>query len=147
MYSFMKPQSGSVEKFQEVSFWVIPLLHLGLETELEIVALQHGCRWQIRRHWKKTVRAATAFFFAVVGYVGSCLEQLLFGQEYWLNCALMEDTAIRVSMDEDRLATIYLGLLLQEGETGLRHQDEGGPLLGLSCTGAIDLAVTLSICR
>lgn len=50
MYSFMKPQSGSVEKIQKVSFWAIPLLHLGLETELEIVALQHGCRWQIRRH-------------------------------------------------------------------------------------------------
>ncbi|XP_068554194.1 SH3 domain and tetratricopeptide repeat-containing protein 2 isoform X4 [Anas acuta] len=53
--------------------------------------------------------------YLALGYVGSCLEQLLFGQEYWLNCALMEDTAIRVSMDEDRLATIYLGLLLQEG--------------------------------
>nr|XP_047936344.1 SH3 domain and tetratricopeptide repeat-containing protein 2 isoform X2 [Anser cygnoides] len=53
--------------------------------------------------------------YLTLGYVGNCLEQLLFGQEYWLNCALMEDTAIRVSMDEDRLATIYLGLLLQEG--------------------------------
>lgn len=123
----MKPQSGSVEKIQEVSFWVIPLLHLGMETGLQIVALQHGCRWQIRRHSKNSSccpakeGAATAFLFAVLGYVGNCLEQLLFGQEYWLNCALMEDTAIRVSMDEDRLATIYLGLLLQEGEMGLRQ--------------------------
>ncbi|XP_061857957.1 SH3 domain and tetratricopeptide repeat-containing protein 2 isoform X6 [Colius striatus] len=53
--------------------------------------------------------------YLTLGYVGSCLEQLLFDQEYWLNCALMEDTEIRVSVDEDHLATIYVGLLLQEG--------------------------------
>ncbi|NWQ96740.1 S3TC2 protein, partial [Burhinus bistriatus] len=53
--------------------------------------------------------------YLTLGYVGSCLEQLLFDQEYWLNCALMEDTEIRVTVDEDRLATIYMGLLLQEG--------------------------------
>ncbi|XP_009081079.1 PREDICTED: SH3 domain and tetratricopeptide repeat-containing protein 2, partial [Acanthisitta chloris] len=50
-----------------------------------------------------------------LGYVGRCLEQLLFGQEYWLNCALVEDTEVRVTVDEDHLATIYMGLLLQEG--------------------------------
>ncbi|XP_064315109.1 SH3 domain and tetratricopeptide repeat-containing protein 2 isoform X1 [Phalacrocorax carbo] len=53
--------------------------------------------------------------YLTLGYVGSCLEQLLFDQEYWLNCALMEDTEIRVTVDEDHLATIYMGLLLQEG--------------------------------
>uniref|UniRef100_A0A8C8AEJ3 SH3 domain and tetratricopeptide repeats 2 n=1 Tax=Otus sunia TaxID=257818 RepID=A0A8C8AEJ3_9STRI len=53
--------------------------------------------------------------YLALGYVGSCLEQLLFDQECWLNCALMEDTEIRVTVDEDRLATIYMGLLLQEG--------------------------------
>ncbi|XP_010115928.1 PREDICTED: SH3 domain and tetratricopeptide repeat-containing protein 2, partial [Chlamydotis macqueenii] len=53
--------------------------------------------------------------YLTLGYVGSCLEQLLFDQEYWLNCALMEDTEIRVTVDEDRLATIHMGLLLQEG--------------------------------
>uniref|UniRef100_A0A663MP63 SH3 domain and tetratricopeptide repeats 2 n=1 Tax=Athene cunicularia TaxID=194338 RepID=A0A663MP63_ATHCN len=53
--------------------------------------------------------------YLTLGYVGSCLEQLLFDQECWLNCALMEDTEIRVTVDEDRLATIYMGLLLQEG--------------------------------
>ncbi|NXR13141.1 S3TC2 protein, partial [Semnornis frantzii] len=53
--------------------------------------------------------------YLTLGYVGSCLEQLLFDQEYWLNCTLMEDTEIRVTVDEDRLATIYMGLLLQEG--------------------------------
>ncbi|NXC46968.1 S3TC2 protein, partial [Penelope pileata] len=53
--------------------------------------------------------------YLTLGYVGRCLEQLLFDQEYWLNCALVEDTEIRVTMDENRLATIYLGLLLQEG--------------------------------
>ncbi|NXE17381.1 S3TC2 protein, partial [Ardeotis kori] len=53
--------------------------------------------------------------YLTLGYVGTCLEQLLFDQEYWLNCALMEDTEIRVTVDEDCLATIHMGLLLQEG--------------------------------
>ncbi|NXP11074.1 S3TC2 protein, partial [Thinocorus orbignyianus] len=53
--------------------------------------------------------------YLTLGYVGSCLEQVLFDQEYWLNCALMEDTEIRVTVDGDHLATIYMGLLLQEG--------------------------------
>ncbi|NWQ80273.1 S3TC2 protein, partial [Columbina picui] len=53
--------------------------------------------------------------YLTLGYVGSCLEQVLFDQEYWLNCALMEDTEVRVTVDEDRLAAIYMGLLLQEG--------------------------------
>nr|XP_013795069.1 PREDICTED: SH3 domain and tetratricopeptide repeat-containing protein 2 isoform X2 [Apteryx mantelli mantelli] len=53
--------------------------------------------------------------YLTLGYVASCLEQLLFDQVYWLNCALMEDTEIKVTVNEDRLATIYLGLLLQEG--------------------------------
>ena len=96
-----------------------------METELEAVASQHGCRWQTGRHPNSTSScpvkkgANTAFSLGFLGYVGSCLEQLLFDQEYWLNCALMEDTEIRVTVDEDRLATIYMGLLLQEGEKGL----------------------------
>lgn len=96
-----------------------------METELEAVASQHGYRWQTGRHLKSmsthTVKrgASTAFSLAFLGYVGSCLEQLLFDQEYWLNCALMEDTEVRVTVDEDRLAAIYMGLLLQEGEEGL----------------------------
>ncbi|XP_010219300.1 PREDICTED: SH3 domain and tetratricopeptide repeat-containing protein 2-like [Tinamus guttatus] len=53
--------------------------------------------------------------YLTLGYVSKCLEQLLFDQIYWLNCALMEDTEIKVTVNEDRLATIYLGLLLQEG--------------------------------
>ncbi|NXA32259.1 S3TC2 protein, partial [Eudromia elegans] len=53
--------------------------------------------------------------YLTLGYVASCLEQLLFDQTYWLNCTLMEDTEIKVTVNEDHLATIYLGLLLQEG--------------------------------
>ncbi|XP_062442978.1 SH3 domain and tetratricopeptide repeat-containing protein 2 isoform X4 [Rhea pennata] len=53
--------------------------------------------------------------YLTLGYVASCLEQLLFDQVYWLNGALMEDTEIKVTVNEDRLACIYLGLLLQEG--------------------------------
>ncbi|NXO66322.1 S3TC2 protein, partial [Phainopepla nitens] len=53
--------------------------------------------------------------YLTLGYVGTCLEQLLFAQEFWLDCALVEDTELRVTMDEDHLATIYMDLLLQEG--------------------------------
>ncbi|NXB24182.1 S3TC2 protein, partial [Rhagologus leucostigma] len=53
--------------------------------------------------------------YLTLGYVGTCLEQLLFGQEFWLDCALVEDTELRVTVDEEHLATIYMDLLLQEG--------------------------------
>ncbi|NXD26717.1 S3TC2 protein, partial [Spelaeornis formosus] len=53
--------------------------------------------------------------YLTLGYVGACLEQLLFAQEFWLDCALVEDTELRVTMDEEHLATIYMDLLLQEG--------------------------------
>ncbi|NWV36034.1 S3TC2 protein, partial [Grantiella picta] len=53
--------------------------------------------------------------YLTLGYVGSCLEQLLFGQEFWLDCALVEDTELRVTVDEEHLTTIYMDLLLQEG--------------------------------
>uniref|UniRef100_A0ABM5FLR0 SH3 domain and tetratricopeptide repeat-containing protein 2 isoform X2 n=1 Tax=Pogona vitticeps TaxID=103695 RepID=A0ABM5FLR0_9SAUR len=53
--------------------------------------------------------------YLTLGYVGCCLEHLLFTPEYWLNCALVEDTEITVTIDEDHMATMYLGLLLQEG--------------------------------
>ncbi|NXT84646.1 S3TC2 protein, partial [Zapornia atra] len=64
----------------------------------------------------KTVEEVRKFsMYLALGYVGKCLEQLLFDQEYWLNCELVEDTEIRVTVDEDCLANIYMGLLLQEG--------------------------------
>ncbi|KAM7141560.1 SH3 domain and tetratricopeptide repeat-containing protein 2 isoform 2-T2 [Molossus nigricans] len=50
-----------------------------------------------------------------LGYVSACLEQLLFDHKYWLNCRLVEDTEIQVSVDEKHLETIYLALLMQEG--------------------------------
>ena len=51
-----------------------------------------------------------------LGYVSACLEHLLFDHKYWLNCRLVEDTEIQVSVDEKHLETIYLGLLIQEGD-------------------------------
>lgn len=138
MHRFTKPLSETVIKIWEVVFWVIPLLHL-------------CCKWQTGRHPKISLccpakQGADAASPLFLGYVGRCLEQLLFEQEYWLNCALVEDTEIRVSMDENRLATIYLGLLLQEGEEGL--QGCGVALFwALPCTNATDLAMTLSIHR
>uniref|UniRef100_A0A8C5IPK0 SH3 domain and tetratricopeptide repeats 2 n=1 Tax=Junco hyemalis TaxID=40217 RepID=A0A8C5IPK0_JUNHY len=53
--------------------------------------------------------------YLTLGYVGTCLEQLLLAQEFWLDCALVEDTELRVTVDEEHLATIYMDLLLQEG--------------------------------
>ncbi|KAJ6668002.1 hypothetical protein lerEdw1_016323 [Lerista edwardsae] len=50
-----------------------------------------------------------------LGYVACCLGHLLFTPDYWLNCALVEDTEITVTVDEDHMAIMYLGLLLQEG--------------------------------
>lgn len=98
-----------------------------METGLEAVASQCGCKWKTCRwetskeHSPLPVKESsnTSFPLGFLGYVGSCLEQLLFDQDYWLNCALMEDTEIRVTVDEDHLATIYTGLLLQEGEKRL----------------------------
>lgn len=138
MYRLTKRLSGSVIRMWEVVFWVIPLLHL-------------CCKRRTGRHPKRSScspakQGADTAFPLFSGYVGRCLEQLLFEQEYWLNCALVEDTEIRVSMDENRLATIYLGLLLQEGEEGL--QGCGVALFrALPCANATDLATTLSIHR
>ncbi|KAM7242656.1 hypothetical protein CapIbe_007127 [Capra ibex] len=50
-----------------------------------------------------------------LGYVSTCLEHLLFDHKYWLNCRLVEDTEIHVSIDDKHLESIYLGLLIQEG--------------------------------
>ncbi|XP_021085508.2 SH3 domain and tetratricopeptide repeat-containing protein 2 isoform X2 [Mesocricetus auratus] len=50
-----------------------------------------------------------------LGYVSTCLEQLLFDHKYWLNCRLVDDTEIQVSVDDNHLENIHLGLLLQEG--------------------------------
>ncbi|XP_025025265.1 SH3 domain and tetratricopeptide repeat-containing protein 2 isoform X4 [Python bivittatus] len=53
--------------------------------------------------------------YLALGYVGCCLEHLLFTPEHWLNYAQVDDTEITVTVDEDCMATMYLGLLLQEG--------------------------------
>ncbi|ELK17248.1 SH3 domain and tetratricopeptide repeat-containing protein 2 [Pteropus alecto] len=50
-----------------------------------------------------------------LGYVSACLEHLLFDHRYWLNCRLVEDTEIQVSVDDKHLETMYLGLLTHEG--------------------------------
>lgn len=53
-----------------------------------------------------------------LGYVSACLEHLLFDHKDWLNCSLVEDAEVQVSVDEKHLQTIYLALLTQEGEYG-----------------------------
>ncbi|XP_069507488.1 SH3 domain and tetratricopeptide repeat-containing protein 2 isoform X2 [Ambystoma mexicanum] len=64
----------------------------------------------------KTVEEVWKFStYMSLGYVACCLEHLLLDQNYWLNSHLVEDTEIQVAVNEDDLATLYLGLLLQEG--------------------------------
>ncbi|XP_032951588.1 SH3 domain and tetratricopeptide repeat-containing protein 2 isoform X2 [Rhinolophus ferrumequinum] len=50
-----------------------------------------------------------------LGFVSACLEHLLFDHKYWLNCRLVEDTEIQVSVDDKHLETMFLGLLTHEG--------------------------------
>ncbi|XP_063303415.1 SH3 domain and tetratricopeptide repeat-containing protein 2 isoform X2 [Pelobates fuscus] len=75
----------------------------------------------IEEIWKFTT-------YLSLGFVACSLEHLLFDDHYWLNSALVEDTEIQVSVNQDELATLYLGLLLQEGSFYARAvvQDVGG---------------------
>ena len=52
----------------------------------------------------------------VPGYVARCLENFLFDHTFWLDPELLSDLEINVSVDEEHLATLYLGLVVQEGE-------------------------------
>lgn len=52
----------------------------------------------------------------VIGYVARCLENFLCDQSFWLDPQLLSDLEINVTVDEEHLATLYLGLLLQEGQ-------------------------------
>uniref|UniRef100_A0A8D1YGN2 SH3 domain and tetratricopeptide repeats 2 n=4 Tax=Sus scrofa TaxID=9823 RepID=A0A8D1YGN2_PIG len=64
----------------------------------------------------KTVEEVWKFStYLSLGYVSACLEHLLFDHRFWLNCRLVEDTEIQVSVDDKHLERIYLGLLIQEG--------------------------------
>uniref|UniRef100_A0A8C5PCL5 SH3 domain and tetratricopeptide repeats 2 n=1 Tax=Leptobrachium leishanense TaxID=445787 RepID=A0A8C5PCL5_9ANUR len=75
----------------------------------------------IEEIWKFTT-------YLSLGFVACSLEHLLFDDQYWLNSALVEDTEIQVSVNQDELATLYLGLLLQEGSFYARAvvQEIGG---------------------
>ncbi|XP_051505885.1 SH3 domain and tetratricopeptide repeat-containing protein 2 isoform X2 [Myxocyprinus asiaticus] len=64
----------------------------------------------------KTVEEIWKFStYLALGYVARCLENFLCDQSFWLDPALLSDLEICVTVDEDHLATLYLGLLLQEG--------------------------------
>ncbi|KAM8910445.1 SH3 domain and tetratricopeptide repeat-containing protein 2 isoform 2-T2 [Spinachia spinachia] len=64
----------------------------------------------------KTVEEIWKFStYLALGYVSRCLENFLCDQSFWLAPELLSDLQINVSVDEERLATLYLGLLLQEG--------------------------------
>ncbi|XP_059371749.1 SH3 domain and tetratricopeptide repeat-containing protein 2 isoform X1 [Carassius carassius] len=64
----------------------------------------------------KTVEEIWKFStYLALGYVARCLENFLCDQSFWLDPALLSDVEICVTADEDHLATLYLGLLLQEG--------------------------------
>ncbi|KAJ8254707.1 hypothetical protein GJAV_G00196280 [Gymnothorax javanicus] len=64
----------------------------------------------------KTVEEIWKFStYLSLGYVARCLENFLCDQTFWLDTARLSDVEISVTMDEEHLATLYLGLLLQEG--------------------------------
>ncbi|XP_077466165.1 SH3 domain and tetratricopeptide repeat-containing protein 2 isoform X1 [Stigmatopora argus] len=50
-----------------------------------------------------------------LGFVARCLENFLCDQSFWLEPKLLSDLEIKVTVDEDHLATLYLELILQEG--------------------------------
>ncbi|KAG5270257.1 hypothetical protein AALO_G00190580 [Alosa alosa] len=64
----------------------------------------------------KTVEEIWKFStYLSLGYVARCLENFLCDPSFWLDPALLSDVEICVSLQEEHLATLYLGLLLQEG--------------------------------
>ncbi|XP_053486822.1 SH3 domain and tetratricopeptide repeat-containing protein 2 isoform X2 [Ictalurus furcatus] len=64
----------------------------------------------------KTVEEIWKFStYLALGYVARCLENFLCDQSFWLDPLLLSDVEICVRVDEEHLATLYLGLLLQEG--------------------------------
>ncbi|XP_048459866.1 SH3 domain and tetratricopeptide repeat-containing protein 2 isoform X1 [Rhincodon typus] len=64
----------------------------------------------------KTVEEIWKFTtYLSLGFVGRCLENLLFDQHFWLNVSLVEDVKIQVEVNEADLSMMYLDLLLQEG--------------------------------
>ncbi|XP_028271867.1 SH3 domain and tetratricopeptide repeat-containing protein 2 isoform X3 [Parambassis ranga] len=64
----------------------------------------------------KTVEEIWKFStYLALGYVARCLENFLCDQSFWLDSELLSDLEINVTVDEEHLATLYLGLLLQEG--------------------------------
>ncbi|XP_026185530.1 SH3 domain and tetratricopeptide repeat-containing protein 2 isoform X3 [Mastacembelus armatus] len=64
----------------------------------------------------KTVEEIWKFStYLALGYVARCLENFLLDQSFWLDSDLLSDLEINVTLDEEHLATLYLGLLLQEG--------------------------------
>ncbi|KAG9346789.1 hypothetical protein JZ751_007108 [Albula glossodonta] len=64
----------------------------------------------------KTVEEIWKFStYLSLGFVARCLENFLCDQTLWLDSARLSDIEICVTVDEEHLATLYLGLLLQEG--------------------------------
>ncbi|KAM7389497.1 hypothetical protein PAMP_023473 [Pampus punctatissimus] len=84
----------------------------------------------------KTVEEIWKFStYLALGYVSRCLENFLCDQSFWLDQELLSDLEINVTVDEEHLATLYLGLLLQEGSffakalfTRSEHEDEDDQL-------------------
>ncbi|TNN33683.1 SH3 domain and tetratricopeptide repeat-containing protein 2 [Liparis tanakae] len=70
---------------------------------------------QKHKRFKDSVINSDDVPVCVPGYVARCLENFLCDQTFWLDPELLSDLQINVTVDEERLATLYLGLLLQEG--------------------------------
>ncbi|MGH0156328.1 UNVERIFIED_CONTAM: hypothetical protein FKN15_031033 [Acipenser sinensis] len=90
----------------------IPELFKDLSARLVSVHIERDC-FSITF---KTVEEIWKFStYLALGHVARCLENFLFDQSFWLNEALVDDVEISVTLNQEHLATVYLGLLLQEG--------------------------------
>uniref|UniRef100_A0A672YLT6 SH3 domain and tetratricopeptide repeats 1 n=1 Tax=Sphaeramia orbicularis TaxID=375764 RepID=A0A672YLT6_9TELE len=52
--------------------------------------------------------------YYTIGFLGHCMENLLFDQKFWLS-SLDEDISVEVSIQEETLNLIYKAILMQEG--------------------------------
>ncbi|XP_062305354.1 SH3 domain and tetratricopeptide repeat-containing protein 1 [Osmerus eperlanus] len=55
----------------------------------------------------------TTYF--TMGFLGPCMENLLLDQDFWLRSLDQEDLGIEISIQEETLNLMYIGLLMQEG--------------------------------
>lgn len=62
--------------------------------------------------------------FAMSGFLGQCMENLLLDQNFWLNSLDQEDAGIEISITEETINLMYRAILMQEGAFRIGHVTE-----------------------